>query len=535
MEAIIIKNKYFLFTIISILTVVLAFFNTTVFHSISIGVLVFIFYFTINGILAGFVLGKLARIEKFLQSLFGFLFLIYFVAFLGAIFIVLLKFDVNLIPSILIFISIVIPIIIYFLQKQVPFNTVERPINENSYNTNFRANKYLLIILPFLFFLAYIFLFQGRTDKYILSPWETVPTSYLGVIFLIFFIIGVLVFRLYKYKLVLLIIVILSTLIHSYLPIVYEAGYGGDKWRHLGTEKQIIEGRTISPSFLDKPIAMSKIGSLNVPSVLIAGNKTSYANQWSATVILSYILQIDIFWIDLLLVFLLWSIFMPLIFFQIGLFAIPGNKLFALLMALVTNIFYSLQVIGAITIPVSFGNLFLVFSLVFLIYLFKKKSKPLLFLVGLLSIMMYFNYFNALLMWLFVIFLYFSSRILVSLKFYKYSIIRYIFILLFIFLITFLVVHLDLFYSKVFNLGTEIDEATLSFRNIKSAVGSWLSSLLGLSFFKMSDGQIAGSYFIGISLPKFIQFYPFNSKFILILTNYLILFFSFIGFYTLRK
>jgi hypothetical protein len=52
--------------------------------------------------------------------------------------------------------------------------------------------------------------------------------------------------------------------------------------------------------------------------VLVVGNKNSYVNMWGLTIGLSWLLGINIFYVDLLLVFLLYSIFLPLILYKLG-------------------------------------------------------------------------------------------------------------------------------------------------------------------------------------------------------------------------
>lgn len=78
---------------------------------------------------------------------------------------------------------------------------------------------------------------------------------------------------------------------------------------------------------------------------------------------LSEALQIDVFWIDYWLVFLLWSLFLPLLLYQLGRLIRPGRN-FRLLLAFLPALFYPLQVFGAITLPVSLGFCFL-----FLLYM----------------------------------------------------------------------------------------------------------------------------------------------------------------------
>ena len=209
-----------------------------------------------------------------------------------------------------------------------------------------------------------------------------------------------------KMRTILLVIILHSFLLHSYLPIVYKTGFGGDKWRHVAAEKWLDEGNIYSPSlFGEEELSYKKIGPLKVPEVLLVGNKTSYANQWGLTMLIGKAMRLDFFTVDMFLGFILWSIFIPLFLFKLGQFFIR-DRLFLGLLAFSPSLFYPFQVYGSITLPVAFGFLYFVFVLIlWLTYLESDTNlrmhtndtnnpnmKFFLILLLVLTSLMYFNY-----------------------------------------------------------------------------------------------------------------------------------------------
>ena len=174
------------------------------------------------------------------------------------------------------------------------------------------------ILYPIIFVLLAISGFVGiyisTIGKFITSPWQVLPIWYLGVIFLMSVIIFLMVFGKQKAIWTLIFIIIFSILLHSYL-LVYQNGFGGDRWRHLGSEYRIMRGLEYQPTLLTGNLWYSQIGPVSVPRALVDGPKLSYGLEWSLNVIASKVSGIDVFWLDKYLMIILWSIFVPLIFF----------------------------------------------------------------------------------------------------------------------------------------------------------------------------------------------------------------------------
>ncbi|MBI2637156.1 MAG: hypothetical protein HYW81_03105, partial [Parcubacteria group bacterium] len=244
------------------------------------------------------------------------------------------------------------------------------------------------IILSALFA---FFVFHARTGVYILSPWDALSSFALILFFGLAFFVGYMVLTRGSIKLALAVIITFSYLTHAYLPVVYETGFGGDKWRHLGAEEWLQEGNIYTPSVWGEERSDIRFGPIAVPEALLAGNKTSYAAQWSSTIFLSESLGVGLFWIDLLLVFALWSLFLPLILYWFGRLIFDDERL-GLLFAFLPTLFYTFQSEGAVTIPVSFGHLFFFFVLLAWAYYVKEGRRSTLYAASLLSVAFYWGY-----------------------------------------------------------------------------------------------------------------------------------------------
>lgn len=499
------EDKYFVFTFVSFLSIFFIFLNFSLWHSPWMGFLFLAVYLFINATWLNKILSKIIPSDFYYRPLFGFYFLLILIAFAGAIFIVLWKIT----PFIMISIFLVLTLIFSFLNRK-NFEDFEK-INEITKTKNvkdpgkkikileyLKQNKqgYLFFCFFILLFFGFWFLWKARTGSYILHPWQVIHPIYLYLYFFITFIIVFLILEGYleqsktysldnsrkkstseitpqssiichddlikfKTKIILLIIILFSFLTHAYLPIVYKVGFGGDRWRHLGAEKYLQEGKIYSPALFGQEIKWQEFGPIKIPKVFVAGNKTSYASQWALTIFLSWILGIDVFWIDIFLLFFLWSIFIPLFLFKLAKLALEELKsenqkwkteTFPLLLAFLPTLFYPFQIYGSITLPTGFG--FLSFLFILILYfsllrqkeadqnLLNKKSKLFfLFWFFFFVILLYFNY--AL---YFILFLGISLTTFLLKKIQKKkSLLIILFLLLIIY--CFFIPFLDTFYS----------------------------------------------------------------------------------------
>lgn len=193
----------------------------------------------------------------------------------------LYKFNNIIIASLLIIISL---FFLFYKQDKNKNQGVSKPsFVENYSKLPIIFSSIFLIFEGLLFYL----LFRAQTFSAIRTPWQVISSKFL-IIYFIATLILILLFLQKKNKIVNLIF--LST--HVFLTfgialIVYGIGYGFDPFIHRATENLIFEAGVVTP----KPFY--------------------YIGQYTLVVFLSKIFWISIYWIDKLLLPILFSIFIP--------------------------------------------------------------------------------------------------------------------------------------------------------------------------------------------------------------------------------
>ncbi|MDD2646911.1 MAG: hypothetical protein PHN36_02985 [Patescibacteria group bacterium] len=346
-------------------------------------------YLILNAILLGRILVKIINLDRELEFIFGVCVLIFLIGF-GLAFPI---FFYKLLPIHLLIVLLILTILISLSVKYCPLPE-GMSLRRLEDNKGIRMPKSFFILFVVLLAVGLFFLLRSRTGEFITSPWQVIRPYYLYVWGLLVAIVGFAVFSKIKIRKFFLLIILASLLLHAYLPIVYKAGFGGDKWRHLGAEQSLMAGEPYYPVLFGDRVDMKKIGPVSVPEVLIVGNKNSYVNMWGATIALSWMSGMDIFWIDLVLGFLLYSIFLPLLLFRFGEF-ILSKKRFLLLLAFLPLCFSPFQMYGAITTSNAFGFLWFLFTLLILCQAIKFKLNKYLWWAVIIAILL--NYLNYIL------------------------------------------------------------------------------------------------------------------------------------------
>lgn len=560
------------FFLISIFSLWILAFNFYFWHLKIIGILFFIIYAIANSIYLGKFLRQFLDLEKDNRFIFGLFFLIFLISIAGSIFTVLYKIT----PFLAYLIFLTISAIIFLLLPPHLIGIDAHGAKEQNHKTNLHIpircgglpasdnftdkkeekrieEKEKIKILPYLlsaicFVVSLWLLFSARTGKFILSPWEVIAPIYLYIFGLFSFIVLWFIFFKRNWRIALLFIILSSFLLRSYLPIVYETGFGGDRLRHLAAEKWLQEGNIYSPSLIGEKIEWSNIGPLKIPAVFIIGNKTSYASQWALTSFLSWLFNTDVFWIDLLLGFILCSFFIPIFLFKIGQF-FSLRKTLPLLLAFLPNLFYPFQVYGAITLPNSLGFLFFLFALIFWLEYFtsnkprtfsgatfgqkgetcleKVRGKPkLLLFCIILTLLMYFNY-----VLYFILLFEIGSLIYLFKNFYqskKFTFYLSALVLGFIFLIPFL--------DKFSGLSSFVPKIFIHPRLIFYYFINFIKQLLAISSLSPNSGFITQGNLIYTQTVKSLAKTTLFSLFSwIILFSVLIWSFILYGFYNLKK
>ena len=394
-----------------LLSVVLLYINWTNWRQLIIGLGSLILYYIITSIAWGRVVAAVLPLDKIWSKIFGFLTVFYLSAMAVGIPVVVWKYDRLAVAGAMLAVGVVGLVLSSLLRHPERSSSgvegssgINNGIPRQARNDGVRFTKWHFILLGALSALFAFFVFHARTGVYILSPWDVLSSFTLILFFAIAFLVGLLVFSNRPVKIILAVLIAFSYLTHLYLPVIYQTGFGGDKWRHLGAERWLQDSNVYTPSIWGEVNrSMVNIGPLNLPEALVAGNKTSYAAQWASTIMLAESLGVDVFWVDLLLVFLLWSLFLPLILYQFGkiifIHSSPypspqrgeGTQI-GLLFAFLPTLFYTFQSEGAITLPVSFGHLFFFFVLLLWAYYAKEGKRGTLIMAWGLSLFFYWAY-----------------------------------------------------------------------------------------------------------------------------------------------
>ncbi|MFB6181535.1 MAG: hypothetical protein ABEJ24_01425 [Candidatus Magasanikbacteria bacterium] len=358
------------------------------------------------------ILSKVFRIKrgKYTTYILGGLAGIIFWGFILSFFVITYKLADWVVPISILIVSVAT----YYLNKYSVQNKVRlKPGHSDIHIRNFLffTNHNILLALYFMFWVlsAYL-LFNSKSTASLMSPWMNIESGFVYSFLISTLILAAILLSKHKTKTILFVILAHSLLLHSYLPLSHVQPWGGDVWRHISYEKILIQEEPIRPILFDSSFNVVNIGFLEIPQLFTHFQKLSYSFLWGLISTLAQLLQAPLTVLHKWLVPLLWSVTVPIIFFQIGivLFKSPQKSLWFSLLSLVP---FSLQALGSITSPVSFGYLIFFFSVLLgLLYLQDRFKWQRRIFFG-LAVLMFFGYLlHSLLIWLLVVllFLWFS-------------------------------------------------------------------------------------------------------------------------------
>jgi hypothetical protein len=346
---------------------------------------IFIIWFPFSWFLSARILARLFRLDKKINWLLAGFAPLFVLGPVVNIFTAWLKLiDWSIIASFVLSAAILL-IIERFLRSE--------PIEENNSQDSVGSQKTLIWLLPaFVILLAngFYLVFSATTGANLVSPWDVLSPWLLPTVAVLVLMIVYAIYSSRSVFAVLLMIIGFSLLIHSYL-LVYGNGFGGDRFRHLGSEQRLIQELEYQPTLLTSNIWYQSLGPIKYPLALTSPAKLSYGLMWSLEVIAAKISGISVFQINRFLLPILWSIFLTGIVFAAA-FLLKSDKKFALLTALSSNVFYLWQYYGAQGLPASYGLLWLAFYLLLAINYLKNSDNFKLLLLAAGAVLMYFNY-----------------------------------------------------------------------------------------------------------------------------------------------
>ncbi|MFA5020613.1 MAG: hypothetical protein WC517_00950 [Patescibacteria group bacterium] len=275
----------------------------------------------------------------------------------------------------------------FLLAKEPPVSAeieIERP-------GPFVFSNWLYLIFGLAAAGGFYLIARAVNGGYLTSPWEVLSDWLIAVVIILS---AIIIYVIYCRKIpiaaTLMMIMVFSLLIHSYL-LVYQNGFGGDRFRHLGSEERLIQEREYQPTLLTDNLWLKTIGPLTYPQALTSPAKLSYGTMWSLEVIAAKLSGLSVFQVNRFLLPILWSIFLTVIIFALAFLLRPDKRL-ALLAAWLANSFYLFQYYGAQGLPAAYGLLWLAFYFIFLISHLKNPSRLKFWLLLIGLILMYFNY-----------------------------------------------------------------------------------------------------------------------------------------------
>jgi len=416
-----IKQNKILYLIIKSLSVCFVLLNIFILKNFYIGLISILLFVLLSGkdfeIIYKY---KFKNIEY--PYIFGIFTSIFIPLFLSSIFILFYKINAAII-SINLIITFILSIIIGAKNLKVEY--VKEDENDNDIKDFKLKFSYLLPIgiSLFSFFILHTLISFQFKDYIVNYIWKNFNFIFFIFVFSLIAFLIYLIFSDRNKKYILLVIILASFVLHSNIPILYQKGNGGagDRYRFLANEEILRDGDAVKPILIgDKDsIDYKNIGNIKIPEVLVSGNKQSYGNKWGIDIILSYILNKDLIQIDTWIVYILWSIFIPIILYNLFKVFNNSNDKLALLFSaspLLLNVF---QFNGSVSYPISIN--FIIFIFFFFLFLNKikeKKSidKEKIILGALITIILYFNYIVFLFIWLIFLFIYITNYFIEKIK-----------------------------------------------------------------------------------------------------------------------
>lgn len=343
--------------------------NSIILKSALIGFLALPIFFYVMSM----TLGKLFYPDEgpFFKGILGLVTFTTIIALLGTFLILLGMFTAILSIACILSVSM----ILYFIstRRNVYSQAVSKPPREDESKN---ASSYVLVSSYLVFIgIAFFGLLRARTGEGSTSVWLTIPNFFLPVFFFSsLLLVIILLFTPINNKLKLMLLVVHSFLSHSLFLLVWYPGRHGDPWFHMGAS-----------IFIDKAGMPYAYDWLLKATLVI--DIVKHRAHYALVVFFSRTFCLDIYWIHVFFIPLLWSVFVPIFSYKIAeLLERRKTTAFPLIATASTGLFTTLVYWGAISVPHSLGFFFLFFTLVLLLYWVKSGRKRLWFLSFLTSL-----------------------------------------------------------------------------------------------------------------------------------------------------
>ncbi len=339
-----ISKRAYKFSLFVLCAIVITF-NASFLKSAIVGCIFFAIYL--------YLLIRTAYIEKEVGPLSGFLFfVVLLLLFTTPIFVLRIPFfDIMILPILL------IPSLLT-LQKD---RSNEINTKTKKYTLNINLSGIAIIgFFSTLIIILFSILSSVRTGETVLSPREVFPSSLHVYIFLVSFCVILLLFSKHSVEIRFSVVAAYSLAISSFMYMVYELMFGSDLWTYLAIERWIYDYNPLPR----RPTLLK----------ILADGLNNNIGLSGINVILSKILQIELYWVTLLFGALLASVFIPIVLYEIGK-KVYDNAIYALLLSFLPSFLLETLIWRSISSSNGFGLLIFLFSLlVWIRYLVNNQA-----------------------------------------------------------------------------------------------------------------------------------------------------------------
>jgi len=216
-----------------------------------------------------------------------------------------------------------------------------------------RVSEMLYALL--LGFSCYL-LFISRTGE-AHTIWEALHPAFIPTLFVATSLLLAIQFTSEKVAYKLLFIIAHSVLVHSFFSVIFPAGDLSGQQIYLGRIRLVYDNAVLHgwPSWSVETVQSQifrRFGGINF--------------QAAVSVIFARMLSVDIFWVHLALVPILWGIFTPIAAY-LTTYTLSQNEKVSVLSSLFLSVFPYVTYFGAISVPNSLGYIFFFYSLYFIL------------------------------------------------------------------------------------------------------------------------------------------------------------------------
>jgi hypothetical protein len=218
-------------------------------------------------------------------------------------------------------------------------------------------------------FFLFLLLLQSRT-LVPMTVWNTLNPLVVPVFFLSLVLLIVILNSGEKWQISLALVIAQSIVAHVFFVFVFDAGYGVDQWAALGWTRRLFDS-----SYYPEGVLFNL--NLDLPGrsfVYQFFKSIGVAFQPTLSTVLARLFSVDVYWVHMVLVPLLWGIFAPVIAYHLT-ETITEKKSLALVASVLTLAAPSLILWGSVSVPNSLGFLMFFFDFLLLAdYLSSDRS-----------------------------------------------------------------------------------------------------------------------------------------------------------------